>query len=312
MSLKTQMVAKMMKWRPWPPLISKKLEVRQVVRRLENLCGGDDSLSCGATVKKDISNYDRMIPYAINGGDSIHALTSATSGGKLAFVLARAAVVSIVAQVHAFVVAASGVLPFHYVADLVVVLAVIRRSRILLLRQETAHSSRRRHNCRHRVPFDDDGATVDIRDGNDDDIEVCMNMMETTAATASSAADATRNDGSHRSFSLRGPTVLSTLMFTAICITCGKTPPPPLSGGDSLPELTPADPVSYVSRLSSRREVMPFPALQELTLQAAFLAISQRSSSTKSCWLPPVSFPSSSPSDESAIEFTLLGWTLLL
>nr|GMD37976.1 uncharacterized protein LOC109182027 isoform X1 [Ipomoea batatas] len=60
MSLKTQMVAKMMKWRPWPPLISKKLEVRQVVRRLENLCGGDDSLSCGATVKKDISNYDRM------------------------------------------------------------------------------------------------------------------------------------------------------------------------------------------------------------------------------------------------------------
>nr|GMD37971.1 hypothetical protein Iba_chr09eCG14480 [Ipomoea batatas] len=151
-----------------------------------------------------------------------------------------------------------------------------------------------------------------IRDGNDDDIEVCMNMMETTAATASSAADATRNDGSHRSFSLRGPTVLSILMFTAICITCGKTPPPPLSGGDSLPELTPADPVSYVSRLSSRREVMPFPALQELTLQAAFLAISQRSSSTKSCWLPPVSFPSSSPSDESAIEFTLLGWTLLL
>nr|GMD36053.1 uncharacterized protein LOC109182027 isoform X2 [Ipomoea batatas] len=60
MSLKTQMVAKMMKWCPWPPLISKKLEVRQVVRRLENLCGGDDSLSCGATVKKDISNYDRM------------------------------------------------------------------------------------------------------------------------------------------------------------------------------------------------------------------------------------------------------------
>nr|GMD39390.1 uncharacterized protein LOC109182027 isoform X2 [Ipomoea batatas] len=275
MSLKTQMVAKMMKWRPWPPLISKKLEVRQVVRRLENLCGGDDSLSCGATVKKDISNYDRM-----------RAIASAA-----------------VVNLHLFKWSSS---------LLVVVLAVIRRSRILLLRQETAHSSRRRHNCRHRVPFDDDGATVDIRDGNDDDIEVCMNMMETTAATASSAADANRNDGSHRSFSLRGPTVLSTLMFTAICITCGKTPPPPLSGGDSLPELTPADPVSYVSRLSSRREVMPFPALQELTLQAAFLAISQRSSSTKSCWLPPVSFPSSSPSDESAIEFTLLGWTLLL
>nr|GMD04032.1 uncharacterized protein LOC109151345 [Ipomoea batatas]GMD04033.1 uncharacterized protein LOC109151345 [Ipomoea batatas] len=43
------------------------------------------------------------------------------------------------------------------------VLAVIRRSLILLLRQETAHSSRRRHNCRRRrVPFDDDGATVDV------------------------------------------------------------------------------------------------------------------------------------------------------
>nr|GMD36051.1 uncharacterized protein LOC109182027 isoform X2 [Ipomoea batatas] len=125
MSLKTQMVAKMMKWRPWPPLISKKLEVRQVVRRLENLCGGDDSLSCGATVKKDISNYDRM-----------RAIASAA-----------------VVNLHLFKWSSS---------LLVVVLAVIRRSRILLLRQETAHSSRRRHNCRHRVPFDDDGATVDV------------------------------------------------------------------------------------------------------------------------------------------------------
>jgi hypothetical protein len=32
------MVVKMMKWRPWPPLVSKKYEVRLVVRRLE---GGD-------------------------------------------------------------------------------------------------------------------------------------------------------------------------------------------------------------------------------------------------------------------------------
>nr|GMD39660.1 uncharacterized protein LOC109182027 isoform X2 [Ipomoea batatas] len=45
------MVAKMMKWRPWPPLISKKLEVRLVVRRLENLAGGDDWLSGGASVE---------------------------------------------------------------------------------------------------------------------------------------------------------------------------------------------------------------------------------------------------------------------
>nr|GME14000.1 uncharacterized protein LOC109182027 isoform X2 [Ipomoea batatas] len=73
MSLKTQMVAKMMTWRPWPPLISKKLEVRQVVRRLENLCGGDDSLSCGATVKKDISNYDRMSTM----GEGTHVVSSA-------------------------------------------------------------------------------------------------------------------------------------------------------------------------------------------------------------------------------------------
>ena len=54
--------------------------------------------------------------------------------------------------------------------------------------------------------------------------------------------------------------------------------------------------------MSSRRERTPLPGLQELTLQAAFFAISQRSSSTTSCWSPPTSFPSSSPSDDSAIS----------
>ncbi|XP_019187586.1 PREDICTED: uncharacterized protein LOC109182027 isoform X2 [Ipomoea nil] len=48
------MVAKMMRWRPWPPLISKKLEVRLVVRRLENLGGGDDWLSGGAAASVEI------------------------------------------------------------------------------------------------------------------------------------------------------------------------------------------------------------------------------------------------------------------
>nr|GMC53728.1 hypothetical protein Iba_chr01dCG9390 [Ipomoea batatas] len=66
---------------------------------------------------------------------------------ELAFLLACTAVVFVVAQVHALVVAARGVVPFHHIADLVVVLAVVRRSRVLLLRQETARSSCRRCRC---------------------------------------------------------------------------------------------------------------------------------------------------------------------
>ncbi|CAH9068365.1 unnamed protein product [Cuscuta epithymum] len=51
------MVVKMMKWRPWPPLISKKIDVRLVIRRLENLGVGEPwsgevaTLSGGASVE---------------------------------------------------------------------------------------------------------------------------------------------------------------------------------------------------------------------------------------------------------------------
>lgn len=36
------MVVKMMKWRPWPPLVSRKYEVRLVVKKLEGLDGVAD------------------------------------------------------------------------------------------------------------------------------------------------------------------------------------------------------------------------------------------------------------------------------
>lgn len=37
-----------MRWRPWPPLISKKFDVKLVVRRLENLGDGGDWVQEGA------------------------------------------------------------------------------------------------------------------------------------------------------------------------------------------------------------------------------------------------------------------------
>ncbi|XP_031091052.1 uncharacterized protein LOC115996044 [Ipomoea triloba] len=42
------MGVKMMRWRPWPPLISKKFDVKLVVRRLENLGDGGDWVQEGA------------------------------------------------------------------------------------------------------------------------------------------------------------------------------------------------------------------------------------------------------------------------
>lgn len=32
----------MIKWRPWPPLLSKKMEVKLVVKRLDGWCSGDE------------------------------------------------------------------------------------------------------------------------------------------------------------------------------------------------------------------------------------------------------------------------------
>ncbi|CAL9175255.1 uncharacterized protein LOC135612065 [Musa acuminata AAA Group] len=48
------MVSRMMRWRPWPPLLSKKFRVRVVVRRVEGVSGGDEAAGTGRKVAVEV------------------------------------------------------------------------------------------------------------------------------------------------------------------------------------------------------------------------------------------------------------------
>ncbi|RRT51027.1 hypothetical protein B296_00041150 [Ensete ventricosum] len=48
------MVSRMMRWRPWPPLLSKKFRVRLVLRRVEGVSGGDEAAGTGRKVAVEV------------------------------------------------------------------------------------------------------------------------------------------------------------------------------------------------------------------------------------------------------------------